>query len=345
MRAIAERLIYGTATAAKGDTFPARRYRYRVSLMIQQFDPVRRFHPERPVVQHFNGNVCHIFPLTAQSFPDIVPEERQWHAREKREGRPVRQGESTRMTIDLSGKAALVTGGTRGIGRAISQKLAECGADLALFYRSDESAAKTARDEIAATTGRRVETYRVDVADEAAVEAGVGAALADFGGALPIVIHNAGGGDGGGRMPAIRTDQWRGVLGVNLDAAFYLTRALLAREGALPPGSSVVFIASGAGHDPIEGLAAYGAAKAGLIHFAAVLAQDAGPRGVRVNVVSPGFTDTGRASEERKRAAAERAALRRWGTADDVAGAVLFFASDLSGFVTGQWLRVNGGAV
>jgi 3-oxoacyl-[acyl-carrier protein] reductase len=249
------------------------------------------------------------------------------------------------IALDLAGKAALVTGGTRNIGLGIARRLAQAGADLALFYRSDDAAADAARDEIARETGRRVHTYRVDVADEASVEAGVARALGDFGGAFPVVVHNAGGGDGGGAMPGVTTGQWRGVLGVNLDAAFFLTRALLRRNGALPAGSSIVLIASGAGHDPIEGLAAYGAAKAGLIHFGAVLAQDVGPRGVRVNIVSPGFTDVGRTDDARRRAVAERTALRRVGTPNDVAGAVLFFASDLSSFVTGQWLRVNGGAV
>ena len=210
---------------------------------------------------------------------------------------------------------------------------------------SDDEAAQAARREIADATGRRITVYRVDVSDERAVEEGVERSLGDFGGAFPLVVHNAGGGDGGGKMPDVRAEQWRGVLGVNLDAAFFLTRALLRRQGALPPGSSIVLIASGAGHDPIEGLAAYGAAKAALIHFGAVLAQDVGPRGIRVNVVSPGFTDTGRASEEHKGSVAGRTALRRVGTPEDVAGAVLFFASEMSGFVTGQWLRVNGGAV
>jgi 3-oxoacyl-[acyl-carrier protein] reductase len=245
-------------------------------------------------------------------------------------------------TIDLSGRAALITGGTRNIGRAIAQSLADAGADVALFYRSNEAAATRAREEIRASTGRRVEVYRADVGDEAAVETGVEKALADFGGAFPIVVHNAGHGYAGA-MPDIRTDQWRGTLAVNLDAAFFLTRALLRREGALPPGSSVVFIASTSGHDPTAGRAAYGTAKAGLIYFAAMLAQDAGPRGVRVNVVSPGVTDTDHAPEEDKPGAIARAALRRLGTPDDVAGAVLFFASDLSAFVTGQWLRVDGG--
>jgi 3-oxoacyl-[acyl-carrier protein] reductase len=250
-------------------------------------------------------------------------------------------------TIDLSGKAALITGGTRNIGRAIAQCLAEAGADVALFYRIDDAAAARAREEIRASTGRRAEVYRVDVGDEAAVEAGVEAALTDFGGALPIVVHNAMGHRGStgppGTMPDVSTVQWRGTLAVNLDAAFFLTRALLRREGALPPGSSAVFIASGRGHNPAAGHSAYGTAKAGLIYFAAMLAQDVGPRGVRVNVVSPGFTDWEGAPEEDKPGVIARTALRRLGTPEDVAGAVLFFASDLSAFVTGQWLRVDGG--
>src|SRR5438874_3443110 len=125
-------------------------------------------------------------------------------------------------TIDLSGKAALITGGTRNIGRAIAQSLAEAGADVALFYRIDEAAAIRAREEIRASTGRRAEVYRVDVGDEAADEAGVEQALKDFGGAFSILVHNAMGHktSGGGIMPEIRTDQWRDILAVNLDAAF-----------------------------------------------------------------------------------------------------------------------------
>jgi 3-oxoacyl-[acyl-carrier protein] reductase len=248
-------------------------------------------------------------------------------------------------TIDLSGKTALITGGTRNIGRSIAQYLAEAGADLALFYRNNEAAANRARDEIGNSTGRRVEIYRVDVRDEAAIESGVKNALHDLGGVISIAVHNAGHGDGGTTMPNIRTDQWRGTFAVNLDAAFFLTRALLRHEDALPSGSSVVFIGSGRGHGPAAGHSTYGTAKASLVHFAAMLAQDIGPRGIRVNVVSPGFTDVGNAepSEEEKQAIAANTALRRYGISDDVAGAVLFFASDLSAFVTGQWLRVDGG--
>src|SRR2546423_10104654 len=110
-------------------------------------------------------------------------------------------------TIDLTGKAALITGGTRNIGRAIAQTLAEAGADVALFHRIDEAAAARAREEIRTSTGRRAEVYRVDVGDEAANEAGVEQALKDFG-AFSILVHNAmGHNTSGSVMPDIRTDQ------------------------------------------------------------------------------------------------------------------------------------------
>src|SRR5260370_37958094 len=113
-------------------------------------------------------------------------------------------------TIDLSGKAALITGGTRNIGRAIAQSLAEAGADVALFYRIDDAAAIRAREEIRASTGRRAEVYPVDVGDEAANEAGVEQAFQDFG-SFSILVHNAMGHriPGGGIMPEISTDFWR----------------------------------------------------------------------------------------------------------------------------------------
>src|SRR5262249_47523917 len=110
-------------------------------------------------------------------------------------------------TIDLTDKAALITGGTRNIGRGIAQALAEAGADVALFYRIDDAAAIRAREEIRASTGRRAEVYRVDVGDEAANEARVEQALKDFGGSFSILVHNAMGHriPGGGIMPEIST--------------------------------------------------------------------------------------------------------------------------------------------
>src|SRR5437773_2268582 len=114
--------------------------------------------------------------------------------------------------VNLSGKVALITGGTRNIGRAIAQHLAEAGADVALFYRIDDAAANRAREELSASTGRRAEVYRVDVGDEAADEAGVEQALKDFG-SFSILVHNAmGHNTSGGIMPDIRTHQWRETL-------------------------------------------------------------------------------------------------------------------------------------
>lgn len=251
--------------------------------------------------------------------------------------------------IDLSGKAALITGGTRNIGRGITQALAEAGADVALFYRADEPAAERACAEIRGSTGRRANAYRVDVGREPELERSLARAVQDFPGGFHIVVHNAAWhvNTGGILSPDLTTEQWRNVFAVNLDAAFFIVRFLCNREGALPAGSSVVFISSGRGHGAAAGHAPYGTAKAALNHFAGMLAQDLGPRGVRVNVVSPGYIETDHADvpEEEKRANASRSALRRVGTPADVAGAVLFFASDLSAFVTGQVLPVNGGGV
>jgi 3-oxoacyl-[acyl-carrier protein] reductase len=250
-------------------------------------------------------------------------------------------------SIDLSGKAALITGGTRNIGRGIAQALARAGADVALFYRCDDAAAARACAEIQASTGRLAVAYRVDVGEEAAVEAGVERALGDFGGAFSVLVHNATRHDlGGGIMPAVRTEQWHGALAVNLDGAFFLSRALLQREGAFPPGGSIVFISSGRGHGAAAGMSPYGTAKAALNHFARMLAQDVGQRGVRVNVVSPGAIQTDHdpgPTEEEWRETVRHTPLGRRGMPEDVAGVVLFFASDLSGFVTGQCIQVNGG--
>src|SRR5205085_6897086 len=133
---------------------------------------------------------------------------------------------------------------------------------------------------------------------------------------------------------------------VNVHGHIYVARAAYP---SMRVGGSVVFISSGAGHDPIAGLGAYGTSKAAVNHLATVMAQEWGPKGIRVNVVSPGHTamkpvDYANLSDKQQETI-DGTALRRLGTPDDVANAVLLFASDLSGFVTGQFLRVNGGRV
>jgi len=254
------------------------------------------------------------------------------------------------MQIDLTGKNALITGGTRGIGRAISLTLAKSGARIAAVYRSNEAAAaRTLADLKVLPGGVDHFTIQADIADEAQATAAVQQAAERFGGALDSVILDAAAG-AGGPLVGMTTGDWKRPFEVNVHGAFYIVRAA---GPLLRPGGSVVFLSSGAGHDPLEGLSAYGASKAAVNQMAAVLAQELGPQGVRVNVVSPGHTYTGdddpNAHPEQytpgQKQIVETTALRRLGTAQDVANVVLFFVSDLSGFVTGQWMRVNGGRV
>jgi 3-oxoacyl-[acyl-carrier protein] reductase len=252
------------------------------------------------------------------------------------------------LNIDLHGKSALITGGTRGIGRAISRTLAESGARVGAIYRSDREAAADTMESLPVHADGHF-ALQADISVEAEATAAVREAGARFGGALDFLILDAAAG-ASGPMAEMTTEDWKRPFDVNVHGAFYMVRAAAP---LLRAGGSIVFLSSGAGHDPLEGLSAYGASKAAVNHMAGILAQELGPRGVRVNVVSPGHTDRGDADPNRapetwtprQKEVAETTALRRLGTAQDVANAVLFFVSDLSGFVTGQWLRVNGGRV
>jgi 3-oxoacyl-[acyl-carrier protein] reductase len=249
------------------------------------------------------------------------------------------------ITIDLSGKNALITGGTRGIGRAISRRLAEAGANTTAVWRGDEATAEASLAErLAFGTGTH-RNYQVDIGEETEIDGLVARIKADQSDGLDLLILNAGIGLGG-KVTEIEPAQWRRMFDVNLGSAFLLTRGLVPQ---MRRGGSIVAIGSGSGHDPLPGLAFYGAAKAALNMFIADLAQEVGPEGIRANVVSPGGTDTsfqGNApSPAVKHENATHNALRRRGVPDDVAGVVLFLCSDLAGFVTGQAIRVNGAAL
>ncbi len=249
------------------------------------------------------------------------------------------------ITIDLTGKNALVTGGTRGIGRAITRRLAEAGASTSAVYRTDEtSAAESLHERNAYGTGEH-RNYQADAGDSAQVKTLAEHVLADFGNTLDILILNAAA-QGGALIADIDLPMWQRAFDVNLTGPFLLTQAVLP---AMPRGASIVAIASGAGHDAMSGgFATYGATKAGLIMFTQDLAQDIGPQGIRANVVSPGGTDTsfgsGPIMPDHPPRRVEHNALRRVGIPDDVAKAVLFLCSDLAAFITGQALRVNGAA-
>lgn len=249
------------------------------------------------------------------------------------------------IPIDLIGKNALVTGGTRGIGRAISRRLAEAGANTLAVWRGD---AETAQQSLAEREAFALGTHanvQADIGDEAQVDALVAEAKSHFADGLDLLILNAGVGLAG-KVTEIAPAAWRRMLDVNLGSAFLLTRGLVP---IMRRGGVIVAIGSGSGHDPLPGLAFYGAGKAALNLFIADLALEVGPDGLRANVVSPGGTDTRfqgnapRPSEPQN--GASHNALGRQGVPDDVAGVVLFLCSDLSGFVTGQAIRVNGAAL
>lgn len=249
------------------------------------------------------------------------------------------------ITIDLTGKNALVTGGTRGIGRAITRRLAEAGASTAAVYRTDEAAAKDSLHERSLYGTGEHRNYQADAGNPAQIKQLAAQVLSDFGNTLDILVLNAAQ-QGEALIADITLPQWQRAFDVNLTGPMLLTQAVLP---AMPRGSAIVAIASGAGHDPMTGgFATYGATKAGLIMFTQDLAQDIGAQGIRANVVSPGGTDNSFGpepiTEHHQPRPAQHNALRRVGIPDDVAKAVLFLCSDLASFITGQALRVNGAA-
>ncbi len=249
------------------------------------------------------------------------------------------------IPIDLAGKNALITGGTRGIGRAISRRLAEAGANTLAVWRGDgETAAISLAERQAFNLGAHA-NIQADIGDAAQIDALIADTKARFADGLDFLILNAGVGLSG-KVTEIEPQAWRRMLDVNLGSAFLLTRGLVP---AMRRGGAIVAVGSGSGHDPIPGLAFYGASKAALNMFIADLAQEVGPGGLRANVVSPGGTDTAFQQNAPPPSLLQTAtvanALKRRGVPDDVAGAVVFLCSDLSGFLTGQALRVNGAAL
>jgi len=244
---------------------------------------------------------------------------------------------------DFKGKTALVTGASRGIGRAIAVALARGGASVVLNYAGNEAAAKEALGLVEAAGAARARLARFDVSDPAACTKAVDEVVGELGG-LHILVNNAG----------IALDQlvmrqkdedWRRTLDVNLGGAFYLIRAatrpmMKARSGSIVNLTSVV------GEMGNAGQAAYATTKAGLVGLTKSVARELASRNIRVNAVSPGFIDTDMTAalpEAAKQKMAEMIPLGRLGSADDVAHAVAWLCSDQASYVTGEVLRVNGG--
>jgi 3-oxoacyl-[acyl-carrier protein] reductase len=244
------------------------------------------------------------------------------------------------VNADLSTRVALVTGGSRGIGLAIARALAGAGAKVAICGRDGAKA-----EAAAAGLGGTSKGYACDVSDPAQLEPLVGAVERDAG-PIDILVNNAGI-TKDNLLFRIADADWDAVLDTNLKSAFVLTK-LAARGMIKRRWGRVVNITSVVGISGNKGQANYAASKAGLIGFTKSVAKELASRNVLVNAVAPGYIDTEMTqaiSAEAKTALQAAIPLGRLGTGDDVARAVLFLASDLASYITGQVLVVDGGMV
>ncbi len=247
--------------------------------------------------------------------------------------------------IDLKGKAAVVTGGSRGIGRASGLLLARAGADVALGYRLNRKGAEGAAAEIR-KMGRKAIAVQGDLSRRRDAEALMAQALAAFG-RIDILVNNHGIWKDG-PIETMTEEDWDETLDVNLKGVFLCTRAALPamkRQGA----GRIINIASTAGQRGEAEHSHYAASKGGIISFTKSLGPELCGHGILVNCVAPGWVDTDMSAEAlagpgRKRILAT-IPLGRAGTAEEIAGGVLFFASELSSYCCGEVLNINGGSV
>jgi len=246
--------------------------------------------------------------------------------------------------FDLTGKNAFVTGASRGIGRVIAVALADAGADVALVARSADGLAETA--EAVAAVGRKAVVIPTDVTSYDAVAEAAATAI-DHLGAVDVVVNNAGGSNFMVAFRDLRLSGWDKLLQLNLSSAVYVCHAFA--QHLLERGQgSVINVASVAGVAAAPTMSPYGASKAALISLTKSLAVEWGQAGVRVNALCPGWTATelNRALWEDPvagPATVASSAMKRWASADEMAGPALFLASDASSFMTGQTLIVDGG--
>jgi 3-oxoacyl-[acyl-carrier protein] reductase len=243
----------------------------------------------------------------------------------------------------LSGKTALITGASRGIGKGIAELFAKNGCNIAFTFASSVEKAKAFEAELTSQYGIKAIGYQSNAADFAESEALAAQVLADFG-KVDVLINNAGI-TRDTLLMRMTEEQWDAVINTNLKSAFNLTKAFLRhflgnKSGSIINMTSVVGVMGNAGQ------ANYAASKAGMIGFTKSVAKEVGSRGIRCNAVAPGFIETemtAELDEQVKKSWAETIPLKRAGSTDDVANACLFLASDLSTYVTGQTLSVCGG--
>ncbi|MCC6927411.1 MAG: 3-oxoacyl-[acyl-carrier-protein] reductase [Gemmatimonadaceae bacterium] len=242
--------------------------------------------------------------------------------------------------MDLTGKSALVTGSTRGIGRAIAQSLRDAGARVAIVGRDQARA-----DAVAAEVGNGAQGFACDVSDVAQVNVLVDAVEKAFGG-IDILVNNAGL-TRDNIMLRLKDDDWDTVIDANLRSAFATTRAAV-RGMMKKRWGRIINIASVVGIIGNKGQSNYAASKAGLIGLTKSVAREFASRGVLANVVAPGFIETDMTAAmtpEARTAMSAQIPLERLGSPDDIASVVTFLASDRAAYITGQVLVVDGGLV
>ena len=247
--------------------------------------------------------------------------------------------------IDLKGKRALVTGGTRGIGAATARMLVAAGANVVMGYRNRTADAEALVAELRAKGGKAA-AFAHELSNAAGADALVAAALATLGG-LDILVHHAGIWPVPDVAVADMDDaRWRRTMAENVDAMFFVTRAAARHIG---PGGRIVQVSSTAGQRGESFHADYGASKGAMISFVKSMAIELAPRDITVNSVAPGWVDTDMAAPAYGNGAKERIAktipIGRIASPDDIAGPIVFLCSPLARHITGEIVNVNGGSV